>query len=160
MTFLAFLTVSMAESKVSANLYIRNAMIRVADRDTPAQLHSENRLAFSFNWSYLPVNENFSTLIHSVGDPLHDLFEVPADVLRGRVLNIEFLILEVLGEQRVHTAHSLDDVRDAWVFKMVQTFGSLDVTNIELRNDHGHMLRHFWYSLLNKIKIKTAIIFD
>ena len=89
------------------------------------------------------MNENFSTLIHSVGYPLDDLFEVPADVLRGRVLNIEFLILEVLGEKRVHAAHSLDDVRDARVFKMVQTFGSLDITNIELRNDHGHMLRHF-----------------
>ena len=113
MTFLAFLTVSMAESKVSANLYIKNAMISVADRDTPAQLNLENRLDFSFNLSYLPMNENFSTLIHCVGDPLDDLFKVSTDVLRGRVLNIEFLILEVLGEERVHAAHSLDDVRDA-----------------------------------------------
>ena len=49
----------MAESKVSANLYIKNAMIRVADRDTPAQLHLQNRLAFFFQFKLLTSEREF-----------------------------------------------------------------------------------------------------
>ena len=128
MTPLAFLTVKTAESKVKASLYMRKAMIIEGDRDTPDQL-LKKKLASKIK-RYLPVNENFTTFVHSLRNPLNHIFKVLLDVFSWRIFNIKYFVCEVLWIHWFHATHCLDDVSDSGILEMVDTLCSLNATNI------------------------------
>ena len=72
-------------------------MMKLEDRETPDQLIKKEMTLEKMKWvRYLPVNQNFTTIIHGFGDPLNDVLEVLTNVLIRWILDIQYFVLEVL----------------------------------------------------------------
>lgn len=76
------------------------------------------------------MNKDLATLIHSSGNPLDDIFEMPARVLAWRVFDVQNLILEIFGIHWVHSTHGLDDMGNTSVLQVVDAFCSLNTPNV------------------------------
>ena len=116
--------------------------MKVDDRETPDQLFRKTKSEQKSKIvRYLPVNQNFTTIIHGFRDPLNDVLKVRANILVWWILDIQYFVLEVLGKEWIHAAHSLDDMCNTRIFEVMKWLCSLHTTDVKLRDN----LRHVWH---------------
>jgi len=80
---------------------------------------------------------------HTFLDESHGCWEVADQTTRGGVCDVDYLVAEVFGEERLDTRGHLEYVGNACRFKTVEVRGSLQITQVEPVLDFIHFITIF-----------------